>query len=189
MAEEPNEKIVDVELNKFLQTELPVYNERDIHVDGEEFQVEDESKKIPISDSTKNKILHYLKKGVGDGLNVLQMNKFIHDIEELTETDAQRYLYNLQHVNAENMDGHLLTEFLTLSSEIFFNPSKPDVKKAAINDKFVRECVSDMMMDVFGQLGSWAGVAFYLLYAISSWRDEKKIELALDPKESENKKN
>lgn len=175
------EKVVDEQLNKFLENELPQTNVRNVDVDQEEFAEDDVLDSTPISNSTKQKLLHYLRQNSPEINDAKKLVQILYQINKMSEQEASNYLTSIQHISAAQSDSEIVRLIINQLTEIFFNPSQPKFKSDCINDRYVLNTATNMMMDIFGQIGNISGAIVFVLYGVASWyKKEINYEVAKD---------
>lgn len=161
-----SEKVVDPNLNDFLNKDLSTTSER-VETTGESFDVEDD--KAPLSKHTKEQLLHYISKALPD-IDVNKIMTMIDKIEGLDEASGKRYLEALKYASGATVDKAIVRKFIKELCNIFMNPEDKKHKKLCKNDKHVNEAVADALNSIFGQLGSLGGVLVFGLYTLASWK-------------------
>lgn len=163
------EKVVDENLNKFLDNDLPETSIRNVEVDQEEFEDEATLNDKPITNYTKQRLLHYLRQNSPDVNDAKKLVTILGHIDTMTESQAQRYLLSIQHITAAQTDSEIVNILIRQLADIFFNPQNSKIKEDCIKDRHVIGCATNMMMDLFGQIGSISGALVFIVYAAASW--------------------
>lgn len=171
------EQVVDPKLNTFLGQNLPTTNNR-VEITGNEYEEEDDEviNDSPINEQTKNKILFYISRGLGEH-DMTKLFQMFDRIKEMSQADAEKYLKALQYVHGCNLDDGIIDMFIGNAGEIFLNPKAQQKKEQLIKDKYIRECVATGLNDLLGRVGSMAGVAVFAFYVISSWAVRPELEV------------
>lgn len=183
------EKVVDENLNKFLDNELPQTDIRNVEVDQEEFAEDDVLDSTPITNSTKQKLLHYLRQNSPEVNDAKKLVQILHQINQMSEQEAKNYLTSIQHISAAQSDSEIIKIIINQLTDIFFNPAQPKLKQDCLNDRHVINTATNMMMDLFGQIGNISGAIVFVLYAAASWyKKEQNYHVAKDTGNNQNDK-
>lgn len=159
------EKVVDPQLDNFLNKELEVNKTRENLPAGEEF----EEQSSPLSESTKKSLLYYLHKAHPEK-DVKEILDIIDRISAIDEQQARRYLEALRYTSTLSVDSKGVKMILKRICNLFMNPSDYKYKKLCKNDKYINECLSDFLNDFLPYAGKAAGILFFALYTFESWK-------------------
>ena len=174
---EPVEKVVDPNLNKFMKQDLPVTNNRIDPTADPEFDDEEEENvnvTAPVTDSTRNRIIYYLSKGL-DQTGAAGLVKHFHEIGKMNEGAAREYLKVLSYINARTIDDGIVEGFIENACKITMCPGDTECREKAKKDHYIKECVATGLNDLLGQIGSLAGIVVFAFYCMSSYSGNNNI--------------
>lgn len=174
-------KSVDSDFEDFLKTPLEKNKER-VKVTDEipDEELEEDIPDKPISENTKKRIIgRFMNCLNSDPDNCGKIMNVLKNLDGLTEKEGLLYLKTLNAANLNHITDSAITLILKNLNDIMINPSRKDIKDAVLRDGRIRTTISNVIGDIFVEMGDLAGAILYVLYAAESYfkpynEDEQK---------------
>lgn len=159
------EKIVDQGLEAFLNKDLPANAER---IETQEAEKFDTAQSVPLTQSTKERLIYYLQKCLPEN-DVFNIMNLLDRVEGITESEGQRYLQAMVYASSLQIDKGFVDLILKKLTNVLMNPKDKKTKKRCRNDVYVKESTGDLLNSIIPYLGRLAGFLVFGFYVAESW--------------------